>query len=258
MPLSRFLQSSLFIALLSSLALVNLANADSAQALSYELLNTYQHNSGNWTQGLFFHEGILYEGTGQNGDSRLVRYRDDYENPAYTRTLPARYFGEGIAVHQGLMYQLTWKSGTGFIYDPNDLSRKGDFNYEGEGWGITSSGEDLWMSNGSINLLKISPEGEVLQSLAVIFNGEPLDKWNELEWINGKIFANRWYDNHIYIIDPESGEVTNYIDLSELAEPFQSDPNKVLNGVAWHAERQTLWITGKYWDELYELKIQNL
>ena len=247
----------LFLALVLCLLSISHAKADQAEALSYEVVNTYSHDSGNWTQGLFFHEGVLYEGTGQNGDSRLIRYRTDFENPGYTRSLANRYFGEGIAVHQGLIYQLTWKSETGFIYDPADLSRRGEFNYEGEGWGIASNNEQLWISNGSTNILEITPQGEVLRTIPITFNGESLNYWNELEWIDGKIFANRWYDNNIYLIDPESGEVTSYIDLNALASPFQTtDPNKVLNGVAWNAERGTLWVTGKYWDEMYELRLE--
>ena len=230
--------------------------AASPEPLSYELVNTFSHSSQNWTQGLFFNEGVLYEGTGQNGDSRLIKYRDDFETPAYTRTLPGRYFGEGIAVHQGLLYQLTWKSETGFKYDPADLSRKGDFQYKGEGWGITSSGDELWISNGSTDLQQISTEGEVIRTLTVHFDGEPLNYWNELEWINGKIFANRWYDNHIYLIDPQSGEVSHYINLDEFAQNYQDDNSKVLNGVAWNPERQTLWVTGKYWNALYEISLE--
>lgn len=203
-----------------------------------------------------FYEGDLYEGTGQRGDSRLIRYRDDFETPAYTRALPNRYFGEGIAVHQGLLYQLTWQAELGFIYDPNDLSPQGRFEYEGEGWGITSDGETLWMSNGSSNLLEISTQGEVLKTTEVTLDGRPLNYLNELEWVDGLVLANRWYDNGIYFIDPLSGEVEYFLNLSDLATPQQNSREKVLNGVAWHPERQTLWVTGKNWDELYELKLE--
>lgn len=247
--------SHLLLTLLCSLFL---GCADAVTPFEYELVAKYEHNPGNFTQGLMFHEGDLYEGTGQRGDSRLIRYRDDFETPVFTRPLPNRYFGEGIALHQGLLYQLTWQSELGFIYDPADLSPQGRFEYEGEGWGITSDGETLWMSNGSSNLLEISTEGEILSTIEVTIDGAPLNFLNELEWVNGRVLANRWYDNLIYFIDPKTGEVDRVLSLEELAAPQQSNREKVLNGIAWNPERQTLWVTGKYWDALYELKIEEL
>ena len=252
-----FAKTYILAALAIAALQVDYALAQTPQALSYELLQSYRHNPDYWIQGLLFHDGDLYEGTGRTGESRLIRYRDDFETPAYTRSLANRYFGEGIAIHQGLLYQLTWQAETGFVYDPADLSRRGGFSYEGEGWGITSSGEQLWMSNGSSSLQRISPDGEVLQRLPVTFEGNALDNLNELEWIDGHIFANRLYDNHIYLIDPETGEVTAYINLDEFAlAPRETNTHKVLNGIAWNPERQSLWVTGKYWDQLYEIKVE--
>ncbi len=252
MPTKPFYMNRCLIGLIS---LFFLGCADAVTPLEYELVNTYNHNPGNWTQGLTFYQGNLYEGTGMTGDSRLIRYRSDFETPGYTRAMANRYFGEGISIHQNTLYQLTWKSGTAFAYDPNDLSRRGEFSYEGEGWGITSDGERMWISNGSSNLVQISTSGEILNHLPITLEGKPLNALNELEWIDGTIYANRWYDNNIYLIDPDNGEVTNYIDLDELSLPHQSDRNKVLNGIAWNPDRQTLWVTGKYWDEMYELKL---
>ncbi|MBT5331911.1 MAG: glutaminyl-peptide cyclotransferase [Porticoccaceae bacterium] len=243
---------------LSLICSLFLGCADAVTPLEYELVAIYEHDSGNFTQGLMFHEGDLYEGTGQRGDSRLIRYRDDFETPLYTRPLPNRYFGEGIAMHQGLLYQLTWQAQQGFIYQPEDLSPEGRFSYEGEGWGITSDGNKLWISNGSAYLQEISPEGETLALIEVTLEGRALNYLNELEWINGQVLANRWYDNRIYFINPDTGEVENYLDLSELASGQQTNREKVLNGIAWHPERQTLWVTGKNWEALYELRISNL
>lgn len=244
-----------FLSLLALLCSLFLGCTDAATPLEYELVANYPHNPNNFTQGLMFHEGDLYEGTGQRGDSRLIRYRENFETPLYTRPLPNRYFGEGITVHQGLLYQLTWQSELGFIYQPEDLSPQGRFNYEGQGWGITSDGERLWMSNGSSYLREISTAGETLAEIEVTLNGSQLNNLNELEWVNGQIVANRWYDNRIYFINPETGEVENYLNLSELATSQQTNREKVLNGIAWHPERQTLWVTGKNWDELYELRV---
>ena len=245
----------LFLSLLCSLFL---GCADEVTPIEYELIAEYEHNPGNFTQGLMFYQGNLYEGTGQRGDSRLIRYRDDFENPVYTRPLPNRYFGEGITVHQGLLYQLTWQSELGFIFDPSDLSPQGQFNYEGEGWGITSDGEQLWMSNGSSNLIQISASGEEISRVEVTLDGQILNFLNELEWINGLIAANRWFDDSIYFIDPATGEVQTTLDLSELAAPHRGNQQHVLNGIAWNDERQTLWVTGKYWDALYEIKMELL
>ncbi len=248
----RFRIKGTLLALLGSLFF---ACSVAQPTLEYEVVESYPHNPGNFTQGLMFYQGVLYEGTGQRGDSRLIRYRDDYQTPLYTRPLPNRYFGEGIAVHKELLYQLTWQSELGFIFNPEDLSPVENFNYIGEGWGLTSNGEELWMSNGSSSLLQISEQGEIIQSLQIRLDGAPLDKLNELEWVEGYIAANRWYDNHIYFIDPQSGEVKYRLDLSDLAKPQQSRSEKVLNGIAWHPQHQTLWVTGKYWNRLYELEI---
>lgn len=244
--------------LLTLLCSLFLGCADAGTPYEYELIADYQHNPDNFTQGLMFYEGGLYEGTGQRGDSRLIRYRDDFETPLYTRPLPNRYFGEGITVHRGLLYQLTWQSKLGFVFDPSDLSPQGQFSYEGEGWGIVSDGQNLWMSNGSAILRKISTSGEVLDSLEATLDGRPLNYLNELEWINGLIAANRWYDDTIYFIDPDTGAVSATLDLTELAAPHQANREHVLNGIAWNSERQTLWVTGKYWDTLYELKISGI
>lgn len=225
--------------------------------LEYTVINTYEHNTDHFTQGFLFHEGRLYESTGLYGESQLIRYADDFSAPRIRRALEPRYFGEGIAVHQGQLYLLTWQSQTGFVYDPSAFAPLGSFNYQGQGWGLTSDGETLWMSNGSATLNQIDTNGDVLGSLLVTIDNRPLDRLNELEYVEGLIIANRWYDNSIYLIDSTNGEVTAQIDLSELAIPQLSGrPENVLNGIAWNPETQTLWITGKNWSQIYELEVE--
>lgn len=225
-------------------------------ALQYRVINTFDHNTEFFTQGLLFYQGQLYESTGQYGESQLIRYADDFVSPRVRRALEPRYFGEGIAVHQGKLFLLTWQSQTGFIFDPTAFAPLGTFAYLGQGWGLTSDGGNLWMSNGTAVLNRISEEGNILGSVPVTMDDRPLDRLNELEYIDGYIFANRWYDNDIYIIDPDNGTVVAVVDLSELAIPqLSGNPQNVLNGVAWNPDSQTLWITGKNWSALYELEI---
>ena len=159
-------------------------------------------------------------------------------------------------MHQGTIYQLTWQAETAFAYDPRRLALKEGFSYEGEGWGLTSDGDNLWMSNGSDKIHRINTSGEIQETIDITFNGVPLDRLNELEWIDGKIFANRWYDTLIYVIDTESGQVVSHLNLQELAAPeFIISIEHVLNGIAWKQETETLWVTGKNWQRLYELKL---
>lgn len=225
--------------------------------LDFEIVNTYEHDSNFFTQGLLFYQGRLYESTGQYGESQVIRYADNFTTPRIRRALEPRYFGEGIAVHNNQLYLLTWQSQTGFIYDPSAFSVLGSFNYQGQGWGLTSDGDRLWMSNGSATLNQIDTNGEILDSVLVTLEDTPLDRLNELEYIDGLIFANRWYDNNIYVIHSDSGEVIAQMDLSELAIPqLTGKPENVLNGVAWNPERQTLWVTGKNWSAMYELRLE--
>ena len=206
---------------------------------------------------MLIEDGLLYEGTGQYGASRLLRYRDDYQTAAVVRPLPARYFGEGIAILDKQLYQLTWRSGDVFVYNPSSFERLRQFRIDGEGWGITDDGTHLWMSNGSSQLIQLTGQGEEIGRVSVTWEGTPLDRLNELEWIEGEIWANRWYDNKLYRISPKTGEVTGILDLDELARPHLDNREKVLNGIAWDDRDNSLWVTGKYWDRLYQLSLQS-
>lgn len=243
-----------------SIALSSFSNnpvlSQESKALGFEILQQLPHSETNFTQGLFFYEDSLYESTGQYSKSKLIRYKDDLHSELIVKSVAPRYFAEGATDHQGTIYQLTWHAETAFAYDPRRLSEKDGFTYDGEGWGLTSDGEHLWISNGSNVINKLDTSGEVIETINVSFNGNPLDRLNELEWIDGKIFANRWYDNHIYVIDSESGAVLSHLDLQSIAAPELSVSGEhVLNGIAWNQKTETLWVTGKNWRNLYEIKL---
>lgn len=250
---------ALLLATLTALSVTNnkaQSQESSTERLDYEVLQQLPHSNQNFTQGLFFNEGQLYESTGHYGQSKLIRYDTDFHTPLVSRSVSAKYFAEGATAHNDTIYQLTWQAGTALAYEPRRLGKKEGFSYQGEGWGLTSDGEYLWLSDGSDQIDKLDTEGSVISSIRVTANGLPLDRLNELEWIDGKIFANRWYDNRIFVINPTSGEVTGYLDLQELAQPEVSRSREnALNGVAWNESTKSLWVTGKRWSTLYELKL---
>lgn len=245
--------------LLLNLLLVAACTAETPRQLDYEIETTYPHDTSYFTQGLLFYEGVLIESTGRYGHSKVVRYQEDYSGTQMRRSLPPRYFAEGIAIFDDQLYQLTWRSGKSLVYDPADLSIQGEFSYQGEGWGLTADAQGLWMSDGSATLTRLDREGRSEERIRVTLKGEPLDRLNELEYVDGYILANRWYDSRIYAIDPASGKVAAILNLSELAKPHLTrNREHVLNGAAWHPERQTLWVTGKNWNRLYELQVPAL
>lgn len=226
------------------------------EALEFEVVQKIPHSEQYFTQGLFFHGENLYESTGQYGRSKLIRYDSDYQTVLMSRTVPAKYFAEGATTHKDIIYQLTWREETALAYEPKRLGRKEGFQYQGEGWGLVSDGEHLWLSNGSSQIKRLHENGDVLSSISVSMEGQPLDRLNELEWVNEQIFANRWHDTKIYVIDPESGSVTGSLDLEPLAQPELSRSREnVLNGIAWNPATETLWVTGKNWQSLYEIKL---
>ena len=221
------------------------------------LINTAPHNTANFTQGLFFHEGVLYESTGQYGESALIRYSADGKTEQLRRNLLPQYFGEGASWHKDRIYQLTWKAGKALAYQSPELNPTKGFNYKGEGWGLTSDGQHLWLSNGSDQLQVLDTEGNIARTLNVTYKGKPVNRLNELEWIEGWLLANRWYDHHILVIDPDTGEVANFFNLSPFsAQESKHSHHNVLNGIAWDPITERLWITGKYWRQFLIAEIK--
>lgn len=221
------------------------------------LIGNKPHSTSHFTQGLFFFNDNLYESIGQYGQSALLKYNRDISGISVKRNLEDQYFAEGATELDSVIYQLTWQAGTAFAYKGPMLSASTGFNYEGQGWGLTSDEQSLWMSDGSDTLQVLNHSGQVQTTLAVTYRERPLDRLNELEWINGWLLANRWYDSHIYVINPVTGVAVNAFDLSELSRPELSrSMDNVLNGIAWNPETETLWVTGKNWSNFYLFKIQ--
>ena len=245
--------------LITALLLFSLSAAQIANDItyySYEVINTYPHDIDAFTQGLIFEEGYLYESTGRWGHSSLRRVKLESGEVEKIHHLDDEYFGEGLTIFDNKFYQLTWKAGVGFIYDRNfNLINK--FHYDTEGWGLTTDGKFLIMSDGSSNLYFLDPETmTVRKKLPVTLHGEPLDNINELQYIDGQIFANVWLQDYIIIINPDSGKITGIINLEGIINPDNYDHQlDVLNGIAYDSKDNRLFITGKLWPYIFEIKL---
>jgi len=224
---------------------------------TYRVVQAYPHDPGAFTQGLVYHEGLLYEGTGLRGRSSLRRV--DLETGEVTQLHPLEddFFGEGIAILGDRLYQLTWQSGTGFVYDWQTFEPLGSWAYDTEGWGLTHDGTLLIMSDGTPTLFYLDPETlAVVRRLEVRSAHGPVARLNELEYVKGQVYANVWQTDLIARIDPRSGMVVGWIDLSGLltaADRVQQVD--VLNGIAYDAENDRLFVTGKLWPKLFEIEV---
>jgi glutamine cyclotransferase len=227
-----------------------------ATVAGFEVVAAYPHDSAAFTQGLAIEAGQLYEGTGQYGASTLRRVDLESGRPEKQRALGPRYFGEGIAILGGLVYQLTWQNGVVVVYDLETFEVERTMQYNGEGWGLTHDGRQLIMSDGSATIRFRDPQTfAVTREIEVRAAGAPLSKLNELEYIDGEIWANIWYDDRIARISPADGEVLGFIDLSALYPQSARDSEAVLNGIAYDAAADRLFVTGKNWPQLYEIKV---
>ena len=225
---------------------------------SYEIIATHPHDARAFTQGLFYWNGFLYESTGQFGESTIRKTNIATGDVIAFRDIPPEYFGEGITRWKDKIIALTWRAGTGFVIDLDSLTPLDVFGYPGEGWGITASDTHLIQSDGSPILRFLNPETfEIERTLSVKLNGKPLRNINELEWINGEIWSNVWQSELIARIDPETGHVRAVIDFTGLTpDAARSDPSdNVLNGIAYDDATGRIWVTGKRWPELYEIKV---
>lgn len=231
-----------------------------ASALEYEVVARHPHDPGAFTQGLFFHGGFLYEGTGRTYQSTLRKVEIDTGTVLQRVKLADRYFGEGIALVDDRIIQLTWRNREGFVYSLESLERIGKFRYRGEGWGLTYDGERLIMSDGTSYLRFLDPESfREVGSVRVYEGDRPVtDQLNELEYIRGKVWANSWNTDEILCIDlavaPGRGTVTGRLDLAGLID-FEPTEEQVLNGVAWDPATDRIWVTGKLWPSLFEIRV---
>ncbi len=224
---------------------------------TYNVTNTYPHDGKAYTQGLVYENGALYEGTGRWGHSSLRKVQLETGEITQIHELSNQYFGEGITIYNDKIIQLTWQSNVGFVYDKSNFELLETFTYPTEGWGITHDGTNLIMSDGTSTLYFLDPETfEQVGSLNVLDNGTPVKLLNELEYVQGEIYANVWYTDNIVRIDPQTGNVTGWIDLSGLLNT--DDYNQtvdVLNGIAYDAEKGRLFVTGKWWPNLFEIEL---
>ena len=237
--------------------------ADAAPEMyNYKILNTFPHDSKAYTQGLEFHNGFLYEGTGQNGTSSIRKVELETGKVLQQQDLDEKYFGEGITIFNNKLYQLTWKAGFGIVYDLETFEKEKEFKYtkSREGWGFTNDGEKLIRTDGTERIWFLNPETLIEENYIEAYtNTQKVEKLNELEYINGKIYANRWQIASIMIIDPNSGKVEGVIDLRSLKTQISKEQNltddEVLNGIAFDKENNRLFVTGKHWSKLYEIEL---
>lgn len=223
----------------------------------YQILKTYPHDTADYTEALFMHDGYLFEGTGKYGQSRLKKWDLDTGQVLSERDLDDRYFGEGAVVLDGNLYWLTYISNTGFIYGPDDLSPISAFHYPRQGWGLTTDGESLIMSDGSAAVLFINPDGFVVDRYIIVRDAySEVGFLNELEYVDGDIYANVWQTDFIVRFSAETGMVNGWIDLNDLnPEPKMLVYPHVLNGIAYNGEPGTLLVTGKNWPNLWHVKL---
>lgn len=222
------------------------------------MLETKPHDKTAFTQGLAYENGILYEGTGLYGQS-LIRKQDFASQETIAEIkLPEYYFGEGITLTHDSIFQLTWREGKGLIYDKEGFYLNDEFIYPGEGWGLAYDGHNLIMTNGSAELQFMDPTSFIINKrLTVTENDRPVPFLNELEYVDGQLFANVWKTDRILRIDPQTGKVTGMLDLSELLPPEdRTATTDVLNGIAYDSSNDTFLITGKNWPKLFILKIE--
>ena len=222
----------------------------------YTIAATYPHDPNAFTQGLQYLDGFLYEGTGLNGRSSIRKVELTTGKLLQRRDVPSEYFGEGITIWKSMLVQLTWQSGMAFVYDRNTFAPLRTFKYRGEGWGLTHDGTNLVMSDGTSELRFLDPDTFAeRRRVRVTAAGKPVVALNELELVKGEIFANVWQTDRIARIDPKTGTVTGWIDLSRLLTDRERAATDVLNGLAYDAARDRLFVTGKLWPKLFEIRL---
>jgi glutamine cyclotransferase len=224
---------------------------------TYNIVNVYPHNETAFTQGLVFEDGVLYEGTGLYGESTLRRVELETGKTLQLYSLPNQYFGEGITIFDDKIIQLSWRSNQGFVYDKNSFELLREFTYPTEGWGITHDGTNLIMSDGTSTLHFLNPETFTQVSEIEVYDNEtdPVTKLNELEYIQGKVYANIWLEQKIAIINPQTGQVTSWINLEGIQDLENLGANSVLNGIAYDESTDRLFVTGKRWPQLFEVDL---
>lgn len=231
----------------------------------YEIVKTHPHDPGSFTQGLVFHDGFFYESAGQYKISSIRKVEVETGRVVKRNAVPPEYFAEGLTVLGGRIYQITWQEYTAFVYDM-DFKLIRELRYQGDGWGLTNDGTNLVMSDGTHVIRFVNPENfETVRSIIVRDErGQPVYNLNELEWVKGEIWANIWHSdrigkpNHIARIDPSSGNIVGWINLSGISpDDVNADPENTLNGIAYDPATDRIWVTGKRWKKLFEIKLKD-
>lgn len=234
------------------------AQAEKARQYGYTVVKAYPHDVGAFTEGLFWRDGFLYESTGLEGRSSIRKVTLETGVPEQERMIDSRYFGEGIVDWKGKLIELTWKDQVGFIYDLGSFEKTGEFSYAGEGWALTRDDARIIMSDGTAFLRFLDPETlKETGRVQVTDDGKPVDNINELEFVKGEVFANIWQTDRIVRIDPKTGKVTGRVDLAGLLSDADLTAGQVdvLNGIAYDAATDRLFVTGKFWPKLFEIKL---
>jgi glutamine cyclotransferase len=228
------------------------------QNLNYKVQNTFAHNTSYFTEGLEFYNGLLFEGTGNIGTSLIVSYNPKNGKIFSSIKIDDRYFGEGITILNGKLYQLTYKTKVGFVYNVNTFKKEGEFTFASEeGWGLTNDGKYLIMSDGTSKINFINPDNfEVIKSIEVCDNRGIINNINELEYVDGVIYSNIWMSNTILKIDALTGKVLAYINMNELLSSINSSTVDVLNGIAYNQKENTFYVTGKYWPKIFSVRFE--
>jgi glutamine cyclotransferase len=238
-------------------ASVTVAQPGTVPVLDATVVKSYPHDPHAFTQGLEFFSGYFYESTGRQRQSTLRRVVIETGKVVQFVKLPDETFGEGLTIFHGKIYQLTWLDKSGFIWSLRTFRKLGKFSYSTEGWGLTHDDASLILSDGTNRLQYIDPESfRVTKTLEVFAGSEAVTNLNELEFIRGEIWANIWHSDRIARIDPKSGQVTAWIDLTAIAGPETREQEDVLNGIAWDSARQRLFVTGKNWSKVFEIVVK--
>lgn len=231
--------------------------ASATPEYTFTVVHVFPHDTSAYTQGLAYRDGFLYEGTGRNGQSSLRKVRLETGEVLQQVNLEPEYFGEGITIIQDKVFQLTWQSKVGFVYDVNSFRLLKTFSYSGEGWGLATDGRDLFLSDGTAEIRVLDPVSfKEKRRLKVRDGSTAIDQLNELEFVEGQIFANVWHSNRIARISPQTGEVVGWIDLSGiLSSVYRLEPEAVLNGIAYDPAGKRLFVTGKLWPKIFEITL---
>ena len=250
--------------LVVTIAIATYACAPVSQAgvpeYTYEVVHSYPHDRTAFTEGLFYLDGFLYESTGIEGASSVRKVRLETGEVVQRHDLPSAYFGEGIIQWKDRLIQLTYKTEVGFVYNLSTFETERRFEYPGEGWAMTQDGKNIFMSDGTAQIRIWDPETlQELRRITVTDQGQPVPNVNELEWVKGEIYANIWETDRIARIDPATGRVVGWIDLAGLLNPNERiagpEGTDVLNGIAYDAKGNRLFVTGKRWPKLFEIRL---